>query len=55
MTLYEVIKSSAPKLEAELHQRFSEFKMNSDNYRKEFFKISLSEIRFVLKELNMIE
>lgn len=52
---YMIYTDDAPKLEAELHQRFAEFKMNSDNYRKEFFKISLSEIKFVLKELNMIE
>lgn len=52
---YMIYTDDAPKLEAELHQRFAEFKMNSDNYRKEFFKSSLSEIKFVLKELNMIE
>lgn len=52
---YMIYTDDAPKLEAELHQRFAEFKMNSDNYRKEFFKVSLSEIKFELKELNMIE
>ena len=52
---YMIYTDDAPKLEAELHQRFAEFKMNSDNYRKEFFKISLEEIESALREFGMLE
>lgn len=51
---YMIYTDDAPKLEAELHQRFAEFKMNSDNYRKEFFKISLSDIETALREFEII-
>ena len=49
-----IYTDDAPKLEAELHQRFAEFKMNSDNYRKEFFKVPIEDIESVLKELHVI-
>ena len=52
---YMIYTNDAPKLEAELHQRFAEFKMNSDNYRKEFFRVSLTEIEMALKEFGMLE
>ena len=51
---YMIYTDDAPKLEAELHQRFAECKMNSDNYRKEFFRVPLEEIESVLKELEVI-
>ena len=51
---YMIYTDDAPKLEAELHQRFAEFKMNSDNYRKEFFKVPIEDIESVLKELHVI-
>ena len=51
---YMIYTNDAPKLEAELHQRFAEFKMNSDNYRKEFFKVPIEDIESVLKELEVI-
>ena len=51
---YMIYTDNAPKLEAELHQRFAEFKMNSDNYRKEFFKVPIEDIESVLKELEVI-
>ena len=51
---YIIYTDDAPKLEAELHQRFAEFKMNSDNYRKEFFKVPIEDIESVLKELHVI-
>lgn len=51
---YMIYTDDAPKLEAELHQRFAEFKMNSDNYRKEFFKVPIEDIESVLKELEVI-
>lgn len=52
---YMIYTDDAPKLEAELHQRFAESKMNSDNYRKEFFRVSLEEIETALREYKMIE
>ena len=52
---YLIYTDDAPKLEAELHQRFAEHKMNADNYRKEFFKVPLSDIETVLKELEVIQ
>ena len=52
---YMIYTDDAPKLEAELHQRFAEFKMNSDNYRKEFFKVPIEDIESVLKDLGMLE
>ena len=52
---YMIYTDDAPKLEAELHQRFAEFKMNSDNYRKEFFKVPIKDIESVLKDLGMLE
>lgn len=52
---YLIYTDDAPKLEAELHQRFAEHKMNADNYRKEFFKVPLSDIETVLKELAVIQ
>ena len=52
---YMIYTDDAPKLEAELHQRFAEFKMNSDNYRKEFFRLSLEEIESALREFVMLE
>ena len=51
---YMIYTDDAPKLEAELHQRFAEFKMNSDNYRKEFFKVPIEDIESVLKEFEVI-
>lgn len=51
---YMIYTDDAPKLESELHQRFAEFKMNSDNYRKEFFKVPIEDIESVLKELHVI-
>lgn len=52
---YMIYTDDAPKLEAELHQRFAESKMNRDNYRKEFFRVSLEEIEAALREYKMIE
>ena len=51
---YLIYTDDAPKLEAELHQRFAEHKMNTDNYRKEFFRVPLEDIVTALKELEVI-
>ena len=50
-----IYTDDAPRLEAQLHQRFAECKMNSDNYRKEFFRVSLPEVETALKEYGLID
>ena len=45
-----IFSDDAPALEAELHRIFDKKKINSINYRKEYFKISLDEIKTALKE-----
>jgi len=46
-----VFSDDAPKLEAELHQKFSDKRVNVMNNRKEFFKVSLDEIKDVMKSM----
>ena len=49
--IHAIIESEdAPALEAKLHRIFYEQKMNKNNWRKEFFKITTEDIRKVLKE-----
>ena len=49
--IHAIIESEdAPALEAKLHRIFYEQKMNKNNWRKEFFKITIEDIRKVLKE-----
>lgn len=45
-----IFSDDAPKLEAELHRRFSDRKVNIVNQRREFFRVSLEEIERVVKE-----
>ena len=40
----------APKLEAALHNAFAERKLNFVNQRREFFNVTLDEIKKVVKE-----
>lgn len=40
----------APKLEAALHRKFEDRKLNIVNQRREFFRVSLTEIEEVVKE-----
>ena len=49
-----IYTDDAPKLEAQLHQKFSEVRLNADNFRKEFFRVSLAEITNTLKEIGVI-
>jgi hypothetical protein len=37
-------------LESNLHKRFAQYRVNKDNFHKEFFAVSLDEIQRVLKE-----
>lgn len=49
-----IYTDDAPKLEAQLHQKFSEVRLNADNFRKEFFRVPLAEITNTLKEIGAI-
>jgi len=41
----------APGLERELHRRFDDRRINKENYRREFFEVSIDEIESALEEL----
>lgn len=43
----------APELEASLHRAFDDRKVNAVNGRKEFFRVSLDEVRSVLKDMDI--
>ncbi|HEY9826061.1 MAG TPA: DUF4041 domain-containing protein [Stenomitos sp.] len=43
---------NAPELEARLHKRFNSRRLNKENERKEFFRISLDEIVRVVREID---
>lgn len=51
---YMIYTDDAPKLEAQLHQRFADSRINADNYRKEFFRVSLTEITEVLNGIGIL-
>jgi len=52
--VHAMIRSDdAPTLERELHQKFDEFRVNKVNYRKEFFRIALKELRQFVAEKNL--
>jgi len=46
-----ILSEDAPALEAALHQRFNHTRVNAVNRRKEFFRVSLDEIRAAALEL----
>ena len=45
-----IYSEDAPSLEADLHRRFDAKKVNSINYRKEYFHVTLDEIKAALEE-----
>lgn len=45
-----IFSNDAPKLEAALHNAFADRKLNFVNQRREFFRVSLDEIKQVVKE-----
>lgn len=45
-----IYSEDAPALEADLHKRFDAKKVNSINYRKEYFRVTLDEIKAALEE-----
>lgn len=48
-----LMSEDAPALETALHRRFVERQVNKVNRRKEFFKVSLNEIRKIINELGI--
>lgn len=42
----------APSLERELHKRFESHRVNKENYRREFFKVSIDEIENAICEIH---
>ena len=45
-----IFSDNAPKLESELHKAFEDRKINMVNTRREFFRVSLDEIKVVVKQ-----
>ena len=45
-----IFSEDAPKLEAALHRAFEDKKVNKINSRREFFKVTLSEIKSVVRQ-----
>lgn len=48
-----IYSENAPGLERELHKKFLQLQMNKVNPRKEFFKVSLADIRAEVEKLNL--
>jgi len=46
-----IYSEDAPALEASLHKKFDGVRLNAVNRRKEFFRVSLSEIKFTVEDL----
>jgi hypothetical protein len=42
----------APTLERELHKRFNDRRVNKDNYRREFFRVTIEDIEKVVREIH---
>lgn len=45
-----IFSEDAPKLEAALHREFDKYRVNMVNNRREYFRVSLDEIKRVVKE-----
>lgn len=48
-----IYTENAPRLEKELHKHFIDNQINKINFRKEFFNVSLNEVKAKLEELNI--
>ena len=46
-----IYSDDAPALEAKLHQIFSKKRVNAINYRKEYFNVTLEEIKEVIRDI----
>lgn len=49
-----IYTEDAPGLESTLHQKFHERRLNLDNYRKEFFRVPLNEIREEVERMGIV-
>lgn len=45
--------SDAPQIERELHNKFSEKRVNTENHRKEFFRVTPQEVAEAMEELGI--
>jgi len=45
--------NNAPQIEKTLHKKFNAMRVNTDNNRKEFFKVSPSDVREAMEELKI--
>jgi uncharacterized membrane protein YheB (UPF0754 family) len=48
-----IFSDNAPGLERELHKKFLRLQMNKVNPRKEFFKVTLAEIKAEVESMNI--
>ena len=49
--VHAIIKTeNAPELESKLHKKLSIYRMNKSNWRKEFFKITLEELKGLIEK-----
>jgi hypothetical protein len=48
-----IYSENAPELETLLHRKFVENQVNKVNYRKEFFRLNLEEIRNAINKMNL--
>lgn len=48
-----IFSEDAPKLENELHKRFNHCRMNRINLRREFFRVSLGDLKTAIDELDI--
>ena len=48
-----IFSDNAPALEAALHRAFEDRKLNMVNTRREFFYVTLDEIKQVVKEIKL--
>ena len=46
-----IYSDTAPALEAALHREFAERRINTSNFRKEFFRVSLDEVEAAVSRL----
>lgn len=44
---------NAPTIERELHNRFADQRVNIENHRKEFFRVSLSQVKQAMEDLRI--
>ena len=49
--VHAIIKTdNAPELESKLHRRLAIYRLNKSNWRKEFFKITIEELKKLIEE-----